>query len=341
MEIVSALWLKRHADQATPPSQQEMIAKLYPGESYKVVAEMLEKHKDPALFAYQPFVEMSVRETHNKFINIFPPGYRSSVKMPWPPSSDPKINDSVFVFGGSTTFGFGVADDQTIPYYLGKELGRPTYNLGVPTYYSTIERIAFFNLVTQGILPRIAVFIDGLNDFIFYEVPDKSNVSRRLATAFGLDWLYLLKKVFAYTHTVQLVLSMSGSDVQDFLNQRIASKQEIEKTVARLIMNREIIQAFCKEKEILCFFVDQPVPTVDYDNAKRLVPPAVHFMGAENCVYGYTLLREQYRQHPSNNHLDLSRITVQEPVYIDSFHYSKKMNQYLAEIIATYILGRR
>ena len=34
---------------------------------------------------------------------------------PWPP--DPK-NLNIFLFGGSTTFGYGVADDQTIASHL-------------------------------------------------------------------------------------------------------------------------------------------------------------------------------------------------------------------------------
>jgi hypothetical protein len=76
----------------------------------------------------------------------------------------------VFVFGGSTTFGYGVADRDTIASYLQPLLrapeGRPArvYNFGHSGYYSTQERILFTRLVVAGHVPDVAIFVDGLND---------------------------------------------------------------------------------------------------------------------------------------------------------------------------------
>ena len=54
-----------------------------------------------------------------------------------------------FVYGGSTTWGYNVADYQTIPSYLQKELINNgyndycVYNFGGGSYFSTQENIRF------------------------------------------------------------------------------------------------------------------------------------------------------------------------------------------------------
>src|SRR6185369_12207002 len=117
-------------------------------------------------------------------VTVDPAGFRAGRdQRPWPP--DP-ARFNVFVFGGSTTFGYGVADGDTIASQLQPLLARhgrdvAVYNFGRGYYYSTQERILYEQLLAGGFVPALAVFIDGLNDFCYDH--DDSAVSARLAAA--------------------------------------------------------------------------------------------------------------------------------------------------------------
>ena len=51
-----------------------------------------------------------------RFVNVSEQGYRRGLRAhPWPPSSDAF---NIFVFGGSTTFGYGMPDWQTVTAFM-------------------------------------------------------------------------------------------------------------------------------------------------------------------------------------------------------------------------------
>src|SRR5437773_9286500 len=76
---------------------------------------------------------------HGKYVNVSAAGFRKVRNQgPWPPAS---TNFNVFVFGGSTMFGYGVADDQTFASYLQEALASYSvnrlcvYHFGAGFYY--------------------------------------------------------------------------------------------------------------------------------------------------------------------------------------------------------------
>jgi hypothetical protein len=83
---------------------------------------------------YEPFVEFMPVAISGKHVNVAPEGFRIA------PSGARKLNlpgNKVFVFGGSTAFGMGVSDGETIAAYLEQEFrasGRKdvaVFNFGV------------------------------------------------------------------------------------------------------------------------------------------------------------------------------------------------------------------
>ncbi len=77
--------------------------------------------------------------------------------QPWPP--DPE-SFNVFVFGGSTTFGYGVRNEDALPAALQDELRRvfshrriECYNFGCGFYFSAQERLRFELLLKAGCVP--------------------------------------------------------------------------------------------------------------------------------------------------------------------------------------------
>lgn len=89
------------------------------------------------------------------------------------PSSGPSPRERPFLlyaFGGSSTLGWNVADDWTIPYYLERELQRRhparqvvVRNYGRSNYSWFQEMVLFQELLAAGHRPDAAIFLDGIN----------------------------------------------------------------------------------------------------------------------------------------------------------------------------------
>ena len=116
-------------------------------------------------FSYSQFLEHVESPIKGKFVNITKEFGRKV--------ENPKFcKKRFFVYGGSTTWGYNVADYQTIPSYLQKELINNgyndycVYNFGGGSYFSTQENIRFQkHLLNQKILENdFAIFIDGHNE---------------------------------------------------------------------------------------------------------------------------------------------------------------------------------
>ena len=74
-------------------------------------------------------------------------------------------NEAVFVFGGSTTFGHGVTDDDHLVGYLNSLDPDNTYiNFGINAYDSLREVDKLLYLLRKGYRPARVIFVDGLND---------------------------------------------------------------------------------------------------------------------------------------------------------------------------------
>ena len=111
---------------------------------------------------FEPYSLFRVRPMRGSYVNVSEAGFReNAAPLRWPPEAG-----SIFVFGGSTAFGYGVADGETIPAQMEKLLGAPVYNFATPNYTSVQERIRFEQLLLDGHRPRTAVFLDGFSDFI-------------------------------------------------------------------------------------------------------------------------------------------------------------------------------
>ena len=133
-------WLKQHGF--------DKLRKVYNFKTEKELNEFLNETFVVPL-EYDPFCQWKTKTISGKYMNVHPAGFRYVPNScpPWPP--DPK-NCNIFVFGGSTTFGAGVADDQTVPFLLQQCLRQNwlseainVYNFGVGSYFSSMER-AFF-----------------------------------------------------------------------------------------------------------------------------------------------------------------------------------------------------
>ena len=108
---------------------------------------------------YLPFVEWGRKPARGEVVNINEAGERVHV----PPGQGER--GVVRFFGGSTTWGTGVADDETIPaYFNALHPDWTVHNHGEGGYYSRQELESLINVVHRGEPVDLVVFYDGYND---------------------------------------------------------------------------------------------------------------------------------------------------------------------------------
>ena len=270
--IGDAISVKKAPPDPTTKYSESAIAAVYPDLSRKEREDMLwETWSRNAIF--DDYVMFKERSFTGKYINISEAGFRHSKDQgPWPP--DPQ-NLNVFVFGGSTTFGYGLPDWQTVPSFLQEGLSGQVkkrtsiYNFGVGWYYSTQERILFEKLLSKGHVPHIAIFIDGVNDCL-RRPNDKPHYSEEFDKAFALDNERILsvgdkvpmmraaRHVRRWIQNAQMNMAASRPSPEP-------DKKVLRAALERYLKNKAIIQGVCRQFSILPVFVWQPAPGYEYD----------------------------------------------------------------------------
>lgn len=301
------------------------LARIYPGWSRGEVRRLIEESRLRKL-EYQPFSQFGEARYAGRHVNVTEHGFRrSSAQGPWPMASS-KLN--VWVFGGSTTFGYGLPDDETLPSSLQRSLSRElpeaavaVYNFGQGYYYSSQELALFYRLlVSSETLPAVAVFIDGVNESM--REPFYSEALRTLVRA---PYLAPYARV------------------------RPSPLEGGEQVVARYLENQRLITAWCDAHGIRPLFVWQPSPAWKYDLRYHLFPSA-DFSGEiqGDALLGqsphYAALERHLEQRPvetddlarSPSFLSLADLQVgrQEPLYVDHVHYTAAFSREIAERIA-------
>lgn len=276
----------------------------------------------------RPFVGKSVNVDDNGFRPIKNQG-------PWPPKLS-YIN--IFVFGGSTAFGYGVTDEDTIPSYLQEILNTRhdehirVYNFGRGGYISAQERILLEKLMLTGIVPNVAIFIDGLNDLGYCD--EKPNFTNELTKFMDEGDTPPFKKCIMQMPLFKLIF---GSQQQQPRILPTLSEQKILDTVKRYEINKEIIESLSSRFKIEALFVWQPVPVYKCDQDYNFFAKFDYDRYMPYLRVGY---QEMGKIFPSRefgaNFLWLSDLQVglKQPLYADAIHYSPYLCRLIAQKIA-------
>jgi len=283
-------------------------------------------------YAYEPFVQFLPRPKRSPFVNISEHGIRQGAQpAPWPPRAD-AVN--IFVFGGSTTLGYHVRDDQTLPARLEERLRRRRqstniwcYNLGSGYHFSSQERARLAALLAENIRPHIALFIDGLNDFV---QPD------------GIpQFTYDFYRFSAPDAPVPDRLLFR--DHRQYTDAR--RREMIEAVLARYRRNQRLISAMAEAAGVEVLFVGQPVPWLDYD----IDDPALYPFVDPDSDAQYRLIRLGYPRFaeaasegafgPRFLWLGDAFKDAAQPMYADRVHYSPKGIEVLAARLIEPVAG--
>jgi hypothetical protein len=295
-------------------------------------------------FRPSAFAQPAERPVAGEFVTVEPAGFRRSRNQhAWPP--DP-ASFNVFVFGGSTTFGYGVRDDDTIPSYMQAAFDaspgpRPVavYNFARGGFYSTQERLLFDQLLTIGLRPDLAIFIDGLNEFTLIDEPP---IFTRYSTSEAREDLERpLQKVVRELPLVRLLSPKAGeSRFADYVrsSQPAAAahpRPSAEQLVARYRANQRVIASLAEAYGVPTLFVWQPIPVYKYDLSAHpawIDPPLLGPLHRD----GYAQMRAALDAGQMDRRFvwcaDIQD-GKREPFYVDQVHYSPAMSKLLARCI--------
>ena len=81
-------------------------------------------------------------------------------------SQGESINKSVWFFGGSTMWGTGSSNDQTIPSHFNSLSNIPVYNFWETGWNSRQSLNQLINVIGDNYTPSVVIFYDGVNDVV-------------------------------------------------------------------------------------------------------------------------------------------------------------------------------
>jgi len=300
-------------------------------------------------FLYEPFTQFKESPFKGSFVTVHPEGFRSVPNQaPWPPARERFF--TIFLFGGSTTFNYGLPDHQTIAHDLQELLGTlrlektpKVYNFGRGFYFSTQERILFEQLLTAGFIPDMAIFIDGLNEFFYPN--NEPHFTGRLAELFakadpkvGSLLSQLVSKLPIARAARRMRETMSSPSNQHDMQDATPHSDDdplLHRVIDRYFQSTKLINHAAAAYAVQPVFVWQPIPWHKYDLRFHLFAPE------ESAVFdahkfGYSLMASSIAQTPpGQNFLWCADIqeNSREPLYVDIHHYSSKGSALLANCI--------
>lgn len=348
INIILAMILKARGEETDLifGKYRKSLTKVYPGLSKEEIGTLLSEGWSRP-YTYEPFTLFKEGPYHGQYVHVDRNGFRATKNQgPWPPAPG---HFNVFLFGGSTAFNYGLPDDQTIASYLqdflmNVEIGKPVcvYNFGRGHYYSSQEFVLFHRLLASGFIPDMAIFIDGLNEF--YHNDDRPYFSKRIDKFISTENNASYRRLF-----FQMLYKLPVVRIAKKTPPRLKESEDtyqngsvISRVIHTYVENKKLIEAVSGIYSVTPVFVWQPVPTYKYDLKYHLFAPA-SFGEHTYSKYGYPRMAEFVKKElPVKNFLWCADIQegLQEPLYVDSVHYTAEMSKKLAQKIGHLLLER-
>lgn len=274
-----------------------------------------------------------------------------------------KINNGVWVFGGSTTFGVNVSSNETYTSYLNQlDKNNHYFNFGVSAYHQGIEIDKLILLLKKGYRPKKVIFMDGLNDItqLTYTnyLPSETPSRAHLAYSSNYNPEKTLKNysVLNSLPIVKLMVLKSKKHQNNFediykekalyhqnpllhynaINNHLPKIKDLEKKVTDYYKNNLIlIENLSKSYGFECQVFFQPNGILYARNSF-----VTNYTDFKNDLSNYALILKAYGiirtkiEKKELNMIDITDLHNQTKYpYVDLVHYSSEMNRLIAQKI--------
>jgi hypothetical protein len=319
---------------AQPSSFNEKNQQLVrPGASAEDNRKLVEETMQSNRFVYEPWVQFRNADHAGRFVNVQHLIRKSSPWMHAPANAKDTLD--IYFLGGSTLFGFNVADAETIPsqfVQLYKEKTGDTgkairvFNLGIPYYYSYQELMLLSHLLYTGSRPDIVIQLDGLNDFWFVQSAyyRRPHFTYIIQDVFNMD---LETRRFHFKDTFDRMTKDPANVPAEVVN-----RQAADHYFENIANTRRLAGSFqCKT-----YFFCQPVPFYNYPNQQN--DPVCDKDRNTRFDKIYPELEARGRNVEGFYFLGNMLQNERGVPFVDGFHYSPGMNRKIAGEILSRVM---
>ncbi|MCP5101717.1 MAG: SGNH/GDSL hydrolase family protein [Chloroflexi bacterium] len=315
---------------------------------------------------WEPYVYWRTQPFDGEYINVDDDGLRFTLSMEVATrNSTPPLK--IFVFGGSTTWGYGARDENTIPSLLVKTLSQQGVsveitNFGQIGYVSSQEVIELILQLKQGNIPDIVIFYDGVNDtFSAFQnglagIPENEinrhvefNISQ-LEQHSELTNLYFINSLrqtglFRVANKLAKILQLSTSNenLLSYTNAQSKKIQNIEEGIEdAYLANLEIVASLSETYNFTPIFYWQPT-IYNKENLTEFeeewLEISINPVGPDVQNYyegNYSRVGRNDERFSDITFYNISEIfkASEEPRFIDFNHLTEEGNQEIAERMA-------
>ena len=341
----------------SPPYRGYAWAQKFWNEEYQRRASSSAPH-------YVPFLIWGERPWHSSTINVDESamGNLRRTLNATTPACDLARRKVIWMFGGSTLFGMGVPDMETIPSHLSQQLnagGRGCFqvvNLGMEGYLTNQELILLMEALKSGQRPDMVVFYDGVNEAYAAAAPgtpgrptphlEFESIKGRMEGSFSSAVDFLRN-----SNAVQLARAIMGRLRRRSESSVPASTEEAARVAATLDnyqANIRVLRNLARAYNFTVIFFWQPSlasgnkPLTAFEEQFR---SELQSSPQANSLAMLKAVNEEAerRSREGGDFIFLGRIfdSVQEPVYIDHLmHLGPRGNQIVAQAIAKTMEGQ-
>ena len=297
---------------------------------------------------YEPLTEFKEKPKNSKFVSASELGNRC-IKINLENCESAKGGENeIWIFGGSTVFGYGLKNNETIAAYLNELIrDKRVINFGQGYYNSNQSRIYFQNLLTFLPKPHAAIFLEGFNDFKNnqinnYKSPTKTALSNNYSILINNREASTNEKIFKWfkerfnrLHFVKLIeqIRKNKSFNTNTDSIKVDNLEEAYNTlVNRLMTNFTINKSIGEKFEIKILNILEPI-ALSKDRYSSSGLPVSYFKNFEKSIFHYKKIFEIIENNDNFlNLIDLYlvNLNIDEKMFVDRTHFSKDFSKEIA-----------
>jgi len=276
---------------------------------------------------YEPWIGFKEKKRSSKFVNVNENGIRLNNI-----NNKVILEDSIWFFGGSTSFGYGVADFETIPAYLEKLSGQKVVNFGRGYYYSAQENLLLTQYLKMGITPKKVIFFDGVNetcDLTTYQANFKLLFEKSQKNYFW-DYFEIVKPViYGYERIKSKIIIKNNKKIDNY--NEICKKNGFKLNFSDMIdYNLKERKMICEMYKLDCITFLEPFPYIHVlhkdDNYSE------NNQKTKNLKEKFKIVKTAFK---NNQTISLTNVLQDYPkhAFVDSSHYNSEANEIIAATI--------
>ena len=321
--------------------QPAELGPAFPGFSVEEIISLLHDNRFGLRRTVERFGYLGIRECKSDYFNVNKDGSRSN-------GFNSVVNDDgyqVHCYGGSTTVGQNVADNQTISAYLEsklrKKLNVNVFNFGAGNHTSLHSSLRLLDHVLSGNIPDLAIFLNGFNDCSYSAggadgilqfldlVLEASQDSKGRAKKLN-DFVDLIPQGSSTTNNIQVTGYETDEHLVKAVRTHYATSVSIQKFVAKYF-GVKVLRFIEPTSFLHCRTEQFLLPRIGSENIRfEMVKRLYEMIGEHSCerVFGNEELISL---------VDIGQDLLPGPLYVDEAHFSPAFNEHIAERIMTNI----